>query len=109
MAAARWPLGTGSPARQWNLPQLRLMNGEVEKSMNFDATLITAVVTLIVLAVATAVLVIRYKRTHQAEIRQALIAKARKRGVASPEDCRTTTWHCRSAQRSASASRTARI
>lgn len=62
------------------------MNGEVEKSMDFDATLITAVVTLIVLAVATAVLVIRYKRTHQAEIRQALIAKARKRGVASPED-----------------------
>lgn len=54
--------------------------------MHFDATVVTALVTLIVLAIATAVLVIRYKRTHQAEIRQALVAKARKRGVASPED-----------------------
>ncbi|MGJ3402032.1 hypothetical protein [Glutamicibacter sp. Je.9.36] len=54
--------------------------------MHFDATVVTALVTLIVLAIATAVLVIRYKRTHQAEIRQALVTKARKRGVASPED-----------------------
>ncbi|MCS3492946.1 MULTISPECIES: hypothetical protein [Actinomycetes] len=54
--------------------------------MHFDATVVTALVTLIVLAIATVVLVIRYKRTHQAEIRQALVAKARKRGVASPED-----------------------
>lgn len=54
--------------------------------MNFDAAVFTALVMLIVLSASTAVLVMRYKRTHKAEIREALIAKARKRGVASPED-----------------------
>lgn len=54
--------------------------------MDIDATVLTAVVTLIVLAIVTVVMVKRYARTHQAEIRQALISKAQKHGVASPED-----------------------
>lgn len=64
----------------------RLKNGEVEKIMNLETTIVTAVVTLAVLAIVSIVMVLRYKQEHQAEIRQALVAKAYKYGIASPED-----------------------
>lgn len=64
----------------------RLKNGEVEKIMTLETTILTAVVTLIVLAIVSVFMVIRYKNDHQAEIRQALVAKAYRYGVASPED-----------------------
>ncbi|MGQ3383663.1 hypothetical protein [Glutamicibacter sp. TV12E] len=54
--------------------------------MNLETTILTAVVTLIILAIVSVMMVIRYKRDHQAEIRQALVAKARRYGVASPDD-----------------------
>jgi len=54
--------------------------------MTLETTILTAVVTLIVLAIVSVFMVIRYKKDHQAEIRQALVTKAHRFGVASPED-----------------------
>ncbi|WP_159612538.1 hypothetical protein [Glutamicibacter sp. JC586] len=54
--------------------------------MNLETSILTAVVTLVILAIVSIMMVIRYKKDHQAEIRQALVNKAFRHGIASPED-----------------------
>lgn len=54
--------------------------------MNLEATVLTAVVTLVILAAASVVMVIRYNRAHRTEIRAALVNKAYRFGIAAPED-----------------------
>ncbi|MGP9608273.1 hypothetical protein ACT3TP_05410 [Glutamicibacter sp. AOP38-B1-38] len=53
--------------------------------MGIEVTVLTALVTLTVLAGASIYLVAKYRRTHAAKIRESLIRQANKHGVASPE------------------------
>lgn len=54
--------------------------------MNLETSILTAVITLVVLAIISVMMVVRYKKDYQAEIRQALMNKAYRHGIASPED-----------------------
>ncbi len=58
--------------------------------MNMEATTITALITLLVLALVTVVMVRKYNRTHQAEIRARLLDKAEKYDIAAPEELETS-------------------
>jgi len=57
--------------------------------MNMEPTLVTALITLLVLTLVTVVMVRRYNRTHQAEIRLRLLDKADKYNIQSAEDLQT--------------------
>ncbi|ALD64890.1 MULTISPECIES: hypothetical protein [Micrococcaceae] len=54
--------------------------------MNVETTMLTALVTLAVLAIVTVVMVRKYNRNHHAEIRQGLLKQAHDYDIASPDD-----------------------
>ncbi|MFJ2619267.1 hypothetical protein [Glutamicibacter sp. NPDC087344] len=54
--------------------------------MNVEATILTALVTLTVLAIVTVVMVLKYNRQHHEEIRQGLLKQAAHYGIASPDE-----------------------
>lgn len=54
--------------------------------MGIEVTLLTALVTLAVLAGASIYLVAKYRRTHASQIRESLMRQARKYAVAAPDE-----------------------
>ncbi len=50
-----------------------------------EATMITALITLLVLTLVTVVMVRKYNRTHRAEVRARLLKKAEKYDIEAPE------------------------
>ncbi|WP_404287061.1 hypothetical protein [Glutamicibacter arilaitensis] len=53
--------------------------------MSIDVTVLTALVTLAVLAGASTYLVAKYSRAHAIKIRESLIQRANKHGIVFPE------------------------
>lgn len=53
--------------------------------MNIEVTILTALVTLVVLAAVSWALVVRYMRLHAESIRESLMTQAHKYEIASPE------------------------
>lgn len=54
--------------------------------MDVEVTLLTALVTLAVLAGASIYLVAKYRRTHASQIRESLMRQARKYAVTAPDE-----------------------